>query len=84
MAVNETLQQSDTPEMQQAQELVFSYAEYLEAAISQIAVLKLERDGYLAALQTIALGQAVNPQGFAMRILDSEQTAQRYHRPEGV
>ena len=34
------------------------------------------------ALQVIALGRAVNPQGYAMLVLDAEQTAQRFHRPE--
>ena len=54
---------------------------YFSLTTDALAMVTKERDRYRVALEAIALGRAVNPQGFAMLTLDEEQTAQQFHRP---
>lgn len=44
-----------------------------------INTLVEERDRYKAALEYISLGKAVNPQGYAMKIIH-DQDSYQYHR----
>ena len=49
---------------------------------SELGKILTECERLREALEVIALGRAVNPQGYAMQVLEAEQTAQRFHRPE--